>query len=293
MDEQNLNQTAPQESEAGQAEDLFLNGFGDEDAATEHEAGQAEEQDARDTEEHPTDPTADREEAVADGQPAEQAQQEPTKEYSWNFRHMDEERTMTPADITPELLQRGLDYERIRSKYDEAKPVIEMMRQFAQKSGMSMAEYVRHIRTAAKKSDGMTDAEAQRHLDLEDREAAVSAKEAEQKAKADAKKAQEDRVRADLADFAKAFPEDYAKAKSDPKTIPSHVWDEVNSGRSTLTAAYAKHLVAQAQAAAAAEAEKAKTAAQNAKNDLRSTGSMKSAGNSKHVKDPFEEGFGL
>lgn len=291
MDE-HLNQAVQAEPEADQREDFFMDGFGDEGAAEAETAGQQEEAEARQDE-------ADTEQAAADGQ--EQAEEQPTEETpaqapeepSWKIRHMDEEKVMKAADITPELLQRGLDYDRVRRKYEEAKPVIEMMRGFARNANMELTDYIRHIRTEAKKAEGLTDAEAKRHLELEDREAAVTAKEAEAKATADAKEAQKARIQADLADFAKAFPEEHEKAKRDPNAIPPEVWNEVNSGKYSLTAAFARYMVSKANTAAAAAEKNAAAATLNQKNAARSTGSMQTSGNEKRIKDPFEEGFGI
>ena len=288
MEEQNLNQTEEMTAEASQHEDGFLDGFGEEHAVTDTGASQPAEEAAREEQ-----PAAE----PADGQPEATAAENPAPVAAepkvWKFKHMDEEKTLTADDITDELLQRGLDYERIRTKYDEAKPVIEMMRKFAESANMSLQDYITHIRTEAKKASGMTTEEAKRHLDLEDREAAVSAKEAAQKQTENAKQEKEARIRADLQDFAKAFPEEYNRAKSDPKAIPDEVWAEVNSGKASLTAAFARHMVAAERAKAAQATQIATTQEQNRKNAERSTGSMQSAGNPSRLKDPFEEGFGF
>ena len=147
---------------------------------------------------------------------------------------------------------------------------------------------------AMEQAQGMSTEEAKRSIDLEDREAAVSAKEAEeaqrQQAAAQALQAQntaDARRRADIAEFQKTFPD----AAKDPKSIPAEVWADVRNG-STLVAAYAKYTVAQAKAAQQAAEQRAESTAQNQKNAVRSTGSMKSAGENLNSKDPFLEGWG-
>ena len=95
------------------------------------------------------------------------------------------------------------------------------------------------------------------------------------------------RRRADIAEFQKTFPD----AAKDPKSIPAEVWADVRNG-STLVAAYAKYTVAQAKAAQQAAEQRAESTAQNQKNAVRSTGSMKSAGENLNSKDPFLEGWG-
>lgn len=221
------------------------------------------------------------------------AETEPTlpAEPSWDIKYMGEQRTMTAKDVTPELLQKALDYDRVRGKYDEAKPVMDMFSSFAKQANMSVNEYVAYIRQQTKMNDGMSETEAKRAVELEDREAAVAAKEAAQKEAEQAQNENAAKVQADLREFAKAFPDIYDKAKGDPKAIPDEVWADVNAGRLTLTAAYSKYAVAKAKAEAEAAAKAAATAKQNETNASRSTGSMKSAGSDTVNKDPFLDGW--
>ena len=209
----------------------------------------------------------------------------------WNVRHMGEQKQLRAADITPELLQKGLDYDRVRGKYDEAKPVIELLGQYAREANMSLADYTKYLRAETKKASGMSEADAKRTVELEDREAAVSAFETQQREAAQEKSKAEDRVKTDLAEFSKAFPDVYQKARSDPKAIPDEVWKAVNGGEMTLTAAYSRYAVQQANARAQ-EAQASAAAAQlGAKNAARSTGSMQGAGNSTAHKDDFLREF--
>ena len=204
---------------------------------------------------------------------------------------MGETRNFGVDDITPELLQKGLDYDRIRSKYDEAKPVVEMFSEFARRAGMSLGDFAKHIRTQAKQAGGMSEDEAKRTVELEDREAAVAAQEAQRQEATNAKTAKTARIQADLAEFEKAFPDVYKQAKSDPKAIPESVWKDVNGGLS-LTAAYARYTVNAAKAAAQEAQQRAAAAEQTQKNAARSTGSMKSAGNDAKNTDAFLAAFG-
>ena len=213
------------------------------------------------------------------------------QETVWNIRHMGEQRQMRASDITPELLQKGLDYDRVRGKYDEAKPVIEMLGQFAKEANMSLADYTKYLRAETKRASGMSEADAKRAVELEDREAAVSAFEAQQRASEQEKSSTQARVKADLAEFSKAFPDVYQKARSDPKAIPDEVWKAVNGGEMTLTTAYSRYAVAQANAKAQAAEQSAAAAQKNGKNAARSTGSMQGAGNSTAHKDEFLREF--
>ena len=210
----------------------------------------------------------------------------------WTLRHMDEVRQVGEADMVV-LAQKGLDYDRIRGKYDESKPVMELFGSFAKQAGMSIPDYVSFIRTQAKQASGMSEAEARRTVELEDREAAVSAKEAVEAQRqnganqaAQARAAADARRNADIAEFQRLFPD----AAKDPKAIPQEVWAAVRSGMS-LVSAYSKYAVDQANAARQAAEQKAAASAQNQQNASRSTGSMQSAGESLSSKDPFMEGW--
>ena len=278
-----------------QTSDSFMEGWDDEPAAD--AADQPEE--AAETEVKPEEAPADTTNETAPAAGAEisgQAQQqEKPKEDApkvWTLRHMDEVKQVGEADMVI-LAQKGMDYDRIREKYDESKPVMELFGAFARQAGMSVQDYVAHIRLQAKQSQGMSTEEAKRSIDLEDREAAVSAKEAaeaqRQQEAAQARQAQNSadaRRQADIAEFQKTFPD----AAKDPKSIPAEVWADVRNG-STLVSAYAKYAVAQANAKAQAAEQKAETTSQNQRNAGRSTGSMRSAGENIDSKDPFLSGW--
>lgn len=260
---------------------------------TEVETDEADEkavvEQAEDTTEANTETTAETENT------AEQTEETPAEttatEESWIVNYMGQQQTLTKADITPELLQKGKDYDRIRSKYDEAKPVMELFTAFAAKANMSVMDYAKHLRAEAKRAEGLSEAEAARAIDIEDREAAVAAAEAAQRSEQQQKESEKEKIRADFELFGKLYPEVYEQAKGNPSVIPKSVWDAVNNGDS-LAVAYKKY--ADAQAAAELQQAKAQAAAavQNAKNVGRSTGSMKSAGSDTKNTDAFMEGWG-
>lgn len=286
--------------------DAFFAGFdGDEPSVMEEQADQPADTVEEEAEQEETTETTEEESAnaTAESDNDQQAQSETTEEApaaeaaekqtpaSWVIKHMGEEKTVNSADITPELLQKGFDYDRIRSKYDEAKPVMEIFSDLAKKAGVSVAEYAKTLRVEMKKASGQSEAEAKRTVELEDREAAIAAQEAQRQEEANAKQSRQDKLKADLADFQKAFPDIYEKAKTDPNVIPKSVYEDVGRGFS-LTAAYGRYVATVAQANAKAAQEKAAVAAQGQKNATRATGSMKSAGNESKNKDAFLDGFG-
>ena len=225
--------------------DLFLEGLEDAPATADQPERQAEQASAE--EDFPT--AGD---LAGDGDQTESGEDQATEETTgWRVVHMGEERTLRAEDVTPALLQKGLDYDRIRSRYEEAKPVLELCNQYAAGAGMSVADFARHICAQAQPPEPLPQAE----------DAAAG-------------------IRADLANFAAAFPEVYDQARDNPKAIPQCVWDAMRSQGLSLTAAYARYATTQARAAAG-----------NQSNAARSTGSMRSAGNDAKNSDPFLSAF--
>lgn len=296
--------------ETPETTDGFLDGWGEQDsestADTQSETTPAQEQVQTDSGSQQETPAEGQGEAGSQTQPEttggdaggenaqQQAEAQPKADAPkmWTLRHMDEVRQVGEADMVV-LAQKGLDYDRIRGKYDESKPVMELFGSFAKQAGMSIPDYVSFIRTQAKQASGMSEAEARRTVELEDREAAVSAKEAVEAQRqnganqaAQARVAAEARRNADIAEFQRLFPD----AAKDPKAIPQEVWAAVRSGMS-LVSAYSKYAVDQANAARQAAEQKAAASAQNQQNASRSTGSMQSAGEPRASKDPFMEGW--
>lgn len=255
---------------------------------TEEAAGDESDQDETDREETGDGQGQEVEEAATE--PAQEPGPEPEPPKTWEVNHLGQRRTMGAEDITPELLQKGLDYDRIHQQYDRVKPVMSVVSLLAQQAGMTVEDYMRSVRTEAKMSGGLNEEEARRSVELEDREAAVAAKEAQEKAVADAREGEEARVQRDVAEFAKAFPEVYEASRKDPGAIPDSVWEAVRDGLS-LTAAYAKYAVDQAGLAAREAQAQARAAEQGHKNARRSTGSMTSAGSGVKNTDAFAAGF--
>lgn len=221
--------------------------------------------------------------------PEEPVQQTPRV---WNLRYMDDVRQVGESDMVA-LAQKGLDYDRIRTRYDESKPVMELFGGFAQQAGMTIPEYVAHIRTQAKQAQGLSEPEARREVALEDREAVVAAAEAQrqalasaQQSEAAARQREDARRMADIQRFQEKFPD----AARDPKSIPQEVWEKVRGGVS-LVESYQDYLLAQAETARAEAEQRAAASAQNQTNAVRTTGSMRSAGENLPSRDPFLEGW--
>lgn len=274
--------------------DDFLAGFDDEPETTE-QADQPEnvEDGSAATEPEQTSPVSEQS-APTDGapehepeQPDKEAEAEKPAERAWDFKYMGQQMHMTADQITPELLQKAHDYDRVRGKYDEAKPMIEIFSELARNANMSLEDFTKSVRMEAKRAQGLSDADAKRVVELEDREAAVSAAETARREAEAERGRKNDRIRNDLEMFRQAYPDVYDKARGgDQSAIPQSVWDEVNRG-APLVAAYSRYLVTQAKE----KEQRAETAAKNATNAARSSGSMKSAGNDAKNTDPFLDGF--
>lgn len=304
---ENVENMSVQEEQNADQQDAFLDGWGDEQTAQDAPET-SETAEGEDTAEEETETASETEgaQSAPDGGAAEtaaeagaEAQTETTEqkadapEKTWTLRHMDETKNVGEAEMVT-LAQKGMDYDRIRAKYDESKPAMEILSIFAKQKGVSVADYVSFLRTEAKKADGLSEAEARRSIELEDREAAVTAREAEQAAERQAAEqanaaanAAAQRRKADIDEFAREYP-DVAR---NPDAIPKEVWDAVAAG-SSLTVAYAKYTAKQAREEAERTRSAAQAAQQNIKNAARSTGSMQSAGQNAGGRDPFLVGWG-
>lgn len=284
----------PVDTQPADQPDDFLAGFDDEPETAE-QADQPEDAEDGGAEPKPeqtspvTEPSAPTDGAPENEpeQPDKEAEAEKPAERAWDFKYMGQQMHMTADQITPELLQKGHDYDRVRSKYDEAKPMIEIFTELARNANMSLEDFTKSVRMEAKRAQGMSDADAKRVVELEDREAAVSAAETARREAEAERGRKNDQIRNDLDMFRQAYPEVYDKARGgDQSAIPQAVWDEVNRG-APLVAAYSRYLVTQAKE----KEQRAETAAKNATNAARSSGSMKSAGNDAKNTDPFLDGF--
>lgn len=302
MNEQE-NEVLDQAEETSDQEDHFADGF--DEGEPRNEANQAadgenaEEEPERDQEPDVPDDGADTT-AQETGLTGEQEAQEQEAEQeradgerpgpTWEVNHLGQRRTMEAKDVTPELLQKGLDYDRVREQYDKQKPAMELIATLAGQSGLSPEEYIRTVRLSAKQAEGLSQQDAQRAVELEDREARVAAAEAADRGQREARQAEEEQVRQGLEEFARAFPEAYDRARTDPRAIPEAVWADVRAGLS-LTAAYARHAVSQAAQADQTARHTAQDHQLQQKNAQRSTGSMRSAGGDVKNKDAFLAGF--
>lgn len=291
--EENMNQIPEQEPETT---DAFLDDW---DGGAEMMADQPDEtaepvetgeetpaddpSESAETPEEDTEPPADAEQAVQTQQTETETVDARPK--TWELRHMGEVRQANEAEMVA-LAQKGMDYDRIRSQYDEFKPVMEMVNRFANQQGLNTKDYISMLRAQAKQAEGLSEADARRSVELEDREAVVAAAEAERQAQQYAMAQAASRRQADIQEFQQTFPE----AAKDPNSIPPQVWADVRNG-SSLVAAYARYAVQQARQDAADAKRETASVQQNQRNAERSTGSMRSAGDNSKTRDDFGDAF--
>ena len=217
----------------------------------------------------------------------------PTDQYE--LKHLDETRTVGREEVVA-LAQKGMDYDRIREKYDSLSTVqkdyndlkaahealndrISYLDELAKSQNMTLDQMIDQTKAAIlakEKGMDMNAALEQVRLDRRDRELTKrenklkAQKETEDSAQAEAAKRQ-----ADIQRFLKEYPD------VPPKDIPKEVWAQVSKG-STLTEAYAKHEAAQLKLQLEAERK-------NKENRETSTGSRSNTGTEK--KDPWAEGW--
>ena len=256
-----------------------------------------------------TDESAPEAEAAAD-QPAEEAEgngepetdEKPEAEektnQSFELKHLDEVRTVDREEVIA-LAQKGMDYDRIREKYDAAKDIlawhdenqdsVRFLEELAKEQGMSLGEMVDATRAQIMSNKTKQPLEVckgiianeRKAAELERRQKAIESSAKENTAQVQAK----EKMEADVKAFAAAYPE---QAK-DPNAIPKEVWDAVHQGETLVNAyrAWENKQLKEQLAREKAEAEKRK---QEEKNKARSTGSQRSAGKRADM-DEFDQAW--
>lgn len=191
----------------------------------------------------------------------------------FTLKNRDEVRQFTKDEVVA-MAQKGWDYDTVRQERDqlrqyreEADPAILMVKNYAEKSGLTVEQYLDVVRRQELLSQGVNEQTANAQISLEKQQAAMEARtkadqEARQQQEAAQRKDQEQQEtrKKDMEDFMAAHP---GVKGSD---IPNEVWAQVASGRSLLTA-YAEYENKQLKAELAAER-------QNKANIQRSPGSL-------------------
>lgn len=250
----------------------------------------------------PEEPKADQpEEQKAEETPAPETEKtpepeaEPKADPPFVLKHLDEVKEVNRDEVI-ELAQKGLDYDRIRQKYDAGKEAIEWhaanadsvrwLEEIAKEQGMTFGQLVDSTRAQIMANrtgqplsvcQGIV-ANERRAAELEAERKALESKTSESNAEAE----RQAKMEADIQAFTKAYPE---QAKN-PESLPKEVWDAVHKG-DTLLNAYRAYENKQLKAQLEKEKKDAERRALEEKNKARSTGSQSTAG-SKSALDSFE-----
>ena len=223
--------------------------------------------------------------AEADQQTADETQEpvaetttqgdKPEADQTFELKHLDERRTVNRDEVVA-LAQKGLDYDRIRAKYDEANEIVAVVNGVVKDSGTTLEEFLDNaVAAILVRKQGIDPKEALIQAKFTRKERELAAKEAKLteatrvKQEAETAKAQEEaRRQKDIQEFIEA----HKDAPVDIKSIPQSVWVDVRNGM-TLTAAYMKFENQQLKAALAAKKAAETVKEQSNKNKSRSTGS--------------------
>lgn len=191
----------------------------------------------------------------------------------FTLKNRDETRQVTREELVS-MAQKGWDYDTVRQERDqlrqyreEADPALLMVRGYAERSGMTVEQYLDLCRRQELLSQGVNEQTADAQIRLEKQQTILeaqtrAAQEARQRQEAEAQKAQEAQAarRKDMEDFMAAHP---GVKGAD---IPNEVWAQVAAGKS-MTTAYTEYENKQLKAKLAAER-------QNKANAQRSPGSL-------------------
>ena len=228
------------------------------------------------TEPAPKASTADQPEPEARQEPTTPEKEEPAtadQPELFTIKNRDETRQVTREELVA-MAQKGWDYDKVREERDqlrqyqsEANPALELVKSYAQRSGMNVGDYLDFVRKQELINGGMNEQAAEQTVQMEKERAYLDAQKAQiqqyqqqqNSVLEQTRKAQEARQK-DFNEFLTKYP------KVDPKSIPREVWDAVRNGES-LVSAYTMHENARLQAELAAER-------QNAKNRATAPGSM-------------------
>lgn len=222
---------------------------------------------------HPAPEAPQAEEPPAAPEEQEEKPAEADQPELFTLKNRDETRQVTREELVS-MAQKGWDYDTVRQERDqlrqyreEADPALLMVRGYAERSGMTVEQYLDLCRRQELLSQGVNEQTADAQIRLEKQQAILeaqtrAAQEARQRQEAEAQKAQEAQAarRKDMEDFMAAHP---GVKGAD---IPNEVWAQVAAGKS-MTTAYTEYENKQLKAELAAER-------QNKANAQRSPGSL-------------------
>lgn len=214
------------------------------------------------------------------------AEEPPPEPETFTLKHLDEVRTVNRDEVIA-LAQKGMDYDRIRSKYEDANSELADLKDWLKKytGGQDINEF--RDDTDAKiisKREGIDYATARERIRLDKERKALEA----EKLKAENERSEAESLRKkaadDLKEFSERYPEVSAKLSTDKAAVPKEVWEAVKHGERLVDAydKYQSKLNTEALKKRISELEGQVKAQEqeklNKKNAARSAGSQKSSG---------------
>ena len=234
---------------------------------------------------------ADRQEAKEPQDKAAETETEPEKTEAktdqFELKHLDETKTVSRDEVIT-LAQKGMDYDRIRTKYDELKSGEAQrnaheafLKELAESAGQSVEEMIDAARArilvskAAAEGKTISEEDALAQIKREKEKQAPAANPEQQKEPSPEENKEAERQQSFLR-FSKEFPE--VKAEE----IPAEVWKDFAEGKGDLSDLYARQENKRLKAELAAMK-------QNEENRKKSTGSRATAGSAK--KSAFDDAW--
>lgn len=276
--------------EAGDGSDIGWT-FGEDDRESEEESNGAEaEADQQDADEPEGEETTDgtESEETAEGKEGSSDQSE-----SFELKYLGEARTVNRDEVI-KLAQQGMDYSRIREKWDAVKddvPKLRMYEGFLKELAESRGGDIESLIDETRTRSLMAKAKAE-GKELSASAAAAQAVQARMKAMAPEESKQqkdsEEEQQAKRQASVNRFIGIYGNSVK-PEDIPKEVWDEAEE-IGDLTLAYQKYNSGKLEAENKRLKNELEQAKQHQKNKERSMGSSRSVG-SGATKDPFDEGW--
>lgn len=213
---------------------------------------------------------------------------------SFKLKYLGAEKEVNRDEVIS-YAQKGMDYDRIRAKYNEAQEAltaaserlksfeadsdaVEALKQLASEQNMEFGEFVMQSIAAVNASKNGTSVSSELNkvrLDFE-RKAFEKQKSEWEKGKTAPKenKDADTEIQEEIEEFAAAFPD----IAADAKTIPSEVWEAKNANpKVSLAQHYKEYLDKQKDAEIADLKSRLEQAEQNAINKFRSTGEQNSS----------------
>lgn len=167
-----------------------------------------------------------------------QESSQPTTEQStpqaFKVKYLHEEKEV-PYDEAPTYIQKGMDYDRVKGKYEESKPVLSFVEELAQESGMSVQDYLQAAREyreaerirALAESEGISEELAQRLTKLERGE--------QERQQQESQRQQEAKRQTEYQEFFDYFEKENGRSFDTAKdSIPDEVWQGVAKGKTIL-----------------------------------------------------------